>query len=590
MSMSQAEGPAASTEGGEPEKGRNNFMMMNLRTEAFIVAVLVATFLAVAYQDKILSRDVVLTPDDTSAYAISAYSDNIKTEEKGSSVMHASADRPLAWACDINKGYDYAFCAYEILFERSGEADFAVVDQPQPIVAKPGDSRGLDLSRFDEIRLDVTYRGVGDAMRMQLKNEDPIYSLHGVRATAKPNKFEFPVQQGRQTIVARPRDFSVPDWWLYDKHLTPENSLTQFDNVVAMEFVTGQVPKFGRHEFEIHSITIRQSVIPQAQYYLIIIAAWVLLTIVYLILRFRAIRRSYEERHQAQLEESRELQAAKAAAESASRAKSQFLANMTHELRTPLNAILGYAQLLRKGGAKESQVKTAARTIYDSGDHLLTLITDILDLSKVEAGKLELLTGPFDVRATVRGVTDMMRMRAEEKGLALACTVGSDVPGRLLGDERRIRQVLINLIGNAVKFTETGSIDVEVTLAGSRGSAACVRFEVRDTGIGIEQGQRAAIFEPFEQAGDRKRKSGGTGLGLSISRRIVELMGGSIALDSEPGAGSRFWFELELTACDAAPSLSGRDRDDKARPTVLVVDDTEANRSLLVAALEGMDI
>ncbi len=539
---------------GRAARPRGDTVYGHLIVEILIAVALIATFMLIYYQDSILTNKTVYSAADTSAFGISTYGDGA-VEAVGKSTVQARKDRPFEWSCELRPGFPWAFCAYELVFERSHEPAFAILTKPAPTTAKPGNGRGLDWSTLESIVIDFEYQGPAKSLRLQLKNEDPRYSTHGVRATAKPNKFEFPASQGRQTITARARDFSVPDWWLGTRNLPPELSLSQFDNIIALEMLTSIEPKMGRHSFKVHSITINQAPIPQAQFYGAILAFWIGVSILLLYLRVRSIGRNYEERHQRQVEESRELQAAKAAAESASKAKSEFLANMSHELRTPLNAILGYAQLMQKGRMNDQQLVTAARTIYNSGDHLLTLITDILDLSKVEAGKLELLTAAIDVRASVHNVADMIAVRAEEKGLKFACTIARDVPRLVLGDERRIRQVLLNLLGNSVKFTRSGKIALEVTTLAATEATARIRFEVRDTGTGIDPAHLDAIFEPFEQAGDGNGKAAGTGLGLSISRRIVELMGGSICVESEPGKGSRFWFDLELPRCDGAGEL-----------------------------------
>jgi len=224
---------------------------------------------------------------------------------------------------------------------------------------------------------------------------------------------------------------------------------------------------------------------------------------------------------------------------------------MSHELRTPLNAILGYAQIL-DGGALNERQAVAARTIQQSGEHLLSLITDILDHSKIEAGKLELTPGPIELRAMVRGVADMIALRAHEKDVAFHWTVEPDVPRGIVGDEKCLRQVLINLLGNAVKFTTCGDVRLQVALLSARGGDVRLRFDVRDTGSGIATDQLETIFEPFEQAGERARRAGGTGLGLSISRRIVALMNGRIHVASTLGVGSRFWFDVTFPLADNA--------------------------------------
>jgi CheY-like chemotaxis protein len=279
------------------------------------------------------------------------------------------------------------------------------------------------------------------------------------------------------------------------------------------------------------------------------------------------------------------------AAESASSAKSQFLANMSHELRTPLNAIIGYAQLLQQRALPDDS-RDAARTIEQSGAHLLALITDILDISKVEAGKLDLLPEDFDLHDCLRGVANMMRVRAGEKNLAFVLDLSNLAANRIRADQKRLRQVLINLLGNAIKFTETGEVRLSVRSETTPQGEVALSFEVRDTGIGIDAANLDRIFRPFEQAGNAVDRSAGAGLGLSISHRIVTMMNGDIEVESAPGQGACFRVRIvcppgETPASAASgqpPALSGR--------RILIVDDLEANLALLRDALcaDGCDV
>jgi len=332
----------------------------------------------------------------------------------------------------------------------------------------------------------------------------------------------------------------------------------------------------------------------------------------------------YTERKLAESERER----ARDAANAANRAKSEFLANMSHELRTPLNSILGYAQILQKADNLHERQREGVRTIRESGEHLLTLITDILDMSKIEAGRMDVQMYEFHLAEFLKRIAQMIRVRTEQKRLSFALTVAPNVPDYIAADERKLRQVLVNLLGNAIKFTEQGRISLSVAVfdptpnPSPKGRGACsplsfgegagvrsenfaalpsqnqniwLRFEVADSGIGIAPDDLPKLFVPFRQVGARYA-SEGTGLGLAISAKFVSLMGGELHVESEPGRGSRFWFDLPVqllaqaeTPAAAPPYLSGEVVGYAGtRRLILTIDDKTANRAILVNMLEPL--
>lgn len=492
--------------------------------EAAIFLLLAGTVVAILFKSAIVGRSLVIGPQAGWQYPAYSYSD---ATSGGASTVKPLAGSTLTGACDLKPGYAYPFCGFGLKTD---------VGNPRT---------GVDMSAFGKAVLMLDYEGPSRALKFALKTAPIDAARHG--QDSMPVSIEFKVHRGNQRVELNLADAAVEPWWI-NAHKVPalKPGAPDLTNVVAVEVQMGSGAQLGHHTIAVHAIEFEGSVLSTEHWYLVILGVWTSLTALLLVHRLFSLRRNMAARHARHIAEARHLEAAREAAESASQAKSRFLAHMSHELRTPMNAILGHAQMLRTADLDERH-KRAARTIQESGEHLLAVIGDILDLSKIEAGRFTLTPAPFDVRALVRSVADLIRVRAEDKGLRFECAIADDVPGQIVGDEKYLRQVLINLLGNAAKFTRRGEVTLQLSVIACGEADIRLRFAIHDTGEGIAADQLDRIFEAYEQAGTTASQAGGTGLGLSISQQLAGLMGSQIKVRSHVDEGSCFWFDVTFT-------------------------------------------
>jgi signal transduction histidine kinase/CheY-like chemotaxis protein len=470
--------------------------------------------------------------------------------------------------------------------------------------------KGVDLTGYDTIALNMRYSGrTRHVVKLHLMNFEPGYSTLSDWSSQRYNEviIDLPAQP---EFTIPMRALRTADWWQFSRRIPLSKSYVRLDHVTAVVLSTEDSGAAGQLlTVEVRKIEFRGKWISKTTLLSWLVSAWIgcgLLALSLGVLHFRSDLQANKTRLEQLAAIDRERKAAAAARETAlaeavalARQRSQFLAQMSHELRTPLNAIIGYAHLLGRDRANLTEKQASGLgTIHESGQHLLTLINDILDLAKVEAGKMELHPAAVNLGVFLQVLANIMRVKAEEKGLAFSHELAPGLPAAVTVDETRLRQVLLNLLGNAVKFTDSGKVCLRVLPApsadvppGQDGELATrLRFEVADSGNGMSAQQLGRIFQPFEQVATAQRREGGTGLGLAISQQLVRLMGGNIDVASEAGKGSTFWFEITVPVAASGPvavapqeTLTGYEGE---RKRLLVVDDVPLNRAMMLDLLQ----
>ena len=466
-------------------------------------------------------------------------------------------------------------------------------------------AQGIDMSGFDTVTLDVRYTGHGrHVVKLHLLNFEPEFYVPGQWDAQRFNEVLIDIP-ARSEVTIPLHALRTADWWHFARRIPLSKSYVRLDHVTTVELQADDASAAGHAiTVEVRRIEFRGKWIARTTLLGWLMAAWTgcgMLGLSLGLLHFRSGMQASRTRLEQLAAIDRERKEAAAARETAlaeavalARQRSQFLAQMSHELRTPLNAIIGYAQLLGRDCHDLTERQSAGlATIRESGQHLLTLINDILDLARVEAGKMVLHPGPVHLDTFVQVLANIMRVKAEEKGLAFGCELAPGLPAAVTVDETRLRQVLLNLLGNAVKFTDSGKVSLRVMPAAPPGAPdmARLRFEAADSGIGMNAQQLARIFQPFEQVATAQRREGGTGLGLAISQQLVQLMGGRIAVASAPGKGSTFSFEIDVPVAAAAPAAAAPHETllgyEGERKRLLVVDDVPQNRAMLQDLLQA---
>ncbi|MFS2019133.1 ATP-binding protein, partial [Massilia sp. CT11-108] len=551
-----------------------------------VILLVVATAILLVWQHFGMTRTLEISPQHPHGARVTDDRDNTRgNSANGNSVASLTVTKDaFVMRCYLGAAATYPFCKLQ----------FQMGD---PV-------KGIDMSGYDTIAFDLRYTGRGwHVLKLHLMNFEPEFSTLEDWNSQRFNELLINVP-AQPEFTAPMNAVRTADWWHFSRQIPLSKSYVRLDHVTTVELATDNYQDTGQVvTVELRKIEFRGKWISRATLMTWLVFVWIVCGVIGLslgLLHYRSGLQANKTRVEQLAAIDRERKEAEAARETAlaeavalARQRSQFLAQMSHELRTPLNAIIGYADLLgRDRDHLSERLASGLATIHESGQHLLTLINDILDLARVEAGKMVLHPAAVHLETFLQVLANIMRVKAEEKGLGFSYELAPGLPAAVTIDETRLRQVLLNLLGNAVKFTDTGKVSLRVLSAASAGApdTARLRFEVADSGIGMDTQQLGRIFQPFEQVAAAQRREGGTGLGLAISQQLVQLMGGHIDVLSAPGKGSTFSFEIDVPVAAAAPvvvaphdTVIGYEGE---RKRVLVVDDVPQNRAMLQDLLQ----